>query len=129
MCIALALVACQPKQPLQPSYFTTNKNPHPPASCSDTLACYSRCAPVTEECMLLCDQHSQSPHTDQARAVTYCSAQHGCTDAACTDAKCSSEMQACLARPPGADLQPVSPPPPPSPPGAYPPPPPPPPPY
>lgn len=102
MCIALALVACQPKQPLQPSYFTTNKNPHPPASCGDTLTCYSRCAPVTEECMLLCDQHSQSPHTDRARAVTYCSAQHGCTDAACTDAKCSTEMQTCLARPPGA---------------------------
>jgi hypothetical protein len=88
--------ACQPKQPLQPSFFTA-KDPNAPASCKATLDCYAACAPLTEECMLLCDQKSEAHRVESARAVSYCSAQHGCTDAACTDERCAAEVQACVA--------------------------------
>jgi hypothetical protein len=92
----LALVAsCQPKQPLQPSFFTA-QSAHAPPTCKQTLDCYADCNPLTEECMLLCDQRSEPHAVDRARAVSYCSAQHGCVDQACTDAQCGSEIQACV---------------------------------
>ena len=94
--VALALIAaCQPKQPLQPSFFTA-KDPNAPASCKATLDCYAACSPLTEECMLLCDQKSEAHRVERARAVSYCSAQHGCTDQACTDERCGAELQACV---------------------------------
>lgn len=91
------VVACQPKQPLQPSYFTAPPDPNAPASCGDTLACYGRCAPLTEECMLLCDRQAHPRQTELARAVHFCSARHGCTDQTCTDERCAPELQACTA--------------------------------
>ena len=101
LAIALLAASCQPKQPLQASYFNADKAKQGPASCGDTLACYGKCEPMTEECMLLCDQEGHPKRVELARAVTYCSAQHGCTadDRSCIDAKCSSEIQACTAPP------------------------------
>lgn len=96
--ILLALVAaCQPKQPLQPSFYTAKKDPNAPASCKQTLDCYDACSPLTEECMLLCDRKSESHAVDRARKVSYCSAEHGCGDRACTDERCAAQVQACVA--------------------------------
>src|SRR5690606_10422211 len=95
--VVAVLAACAPKQPLQASYFTAPPDPDAPASCSDTLACYRRCAPLTEECMLLCDRESHPRQVELARAVHHCSARHGCTDQACTDELCAPELRACTA--------------------------------
>jgi hypothetical protein len=92
------VVGCQPKQPLQPSFFTAPKDPHAPVGCSDTLVCYSQCTPLTEECMLLCDQKGQPRQVELARQVHYCSARHGCADQACTDERCAPELAACTGR-------------------------------
>ncbi|HEY5926762.1 MAG TPA: hypothetical protein VIV11_33980 [Kofleriaceae bacterium] len=94
-----ALVACQPKQPLQASFYTAKKTGDPVASCGETLACYAKCDSMTEECMLLCDQKSHPRQVEQSRAVTYCGARHGCTDQACTEVKCPTEMHTCTAPP------------------------------
>jgi hypothetical protein len=93
--LLVALAACQPKQPLQPSFFT-KQDEHPAASCKQTLTCYDACKPLTEECMLLCDQQSEARAVEKARAVSYCSAQHGCVDRACSDERCAPELQACI---------------------------------
>ncbi|HEY5951678.1 MAG TPA: hypothetical protein VIV40_39560 [Kofleriaceae bacterium] len=89
------VAACQPKQPLQPSFFT-KQDPNAPASCEATLTCYDDCKPLTEECMLLCDQKSEPHRVDKARAVSYCSAQYGCTDRECTGERCGNQLQACV---------------------------------
>jgi hypothetical protein len=89
------VVGCQPKQPLQASFFTAPKPASAPASCRETLSCYSQCQPMTEECMLVCDQKGHPKQVELARAVTYCSAQHGCTDQACTDELCATEIHTC----------------------------------
>jgi hypothetical protein len=94
--LIVAAIACQPKQPLQPSFFT-QKQDSAPATCKQTLACYDACSPLTEECMLLCDQQSNGRAVEKARAVSYCGSQHGCVDRACTDERCGSELQACVA--------------------------------
>lgn len=93
--ILVLVLGCQPKQPLQPSFFTAQRPADAPADCSETLVCYARCTPLTEECMLLCDQRSYAQSVEKARAVSYCSAQHGCGDQACTDERCAAELQAC----------------------------------
>lgn len=55
--VVLACFACQqPKQPLQPSFFTAKPDPNAPRTCAETLDCYAMCVPATEECMLTCDQ-------------------------------------------------------------------------
>jgi len=96
--ILLALAtACQPKQPLQPSFFTKKPDANAPASCTQTLACYDACSPLTEECMLLCDQKSEAHAVDRARKVSYCSAEHGCAgDRGCTDERCAEQVRACV---------------------------------
>ena len=86
--LIVAAVACQPKQPLQPSFFT-QKQDNAPATCKQTLACYDACSPLTEECMLLCDQQSNGRAVEKARAVSYCGSQHGCVDRACSDERCA----------------------------------------
>ena len=93
MLVAL-VVACQPKQPLQPSYYT-QKPPNQKTACRETLECYWACTPLTEECMLVCERSSDPRSVERARAVTYCSAQHGCPDKACTYEKCAPEITAC----------------------------------
>jgi hypothetical protein len=93
--LIVAVAACQPKQPLQPSFFTT-KGDQPKTSCKQTLACYDACTPLTEECMLLCDQQSDARAVEKARAVSYCGAQHGCADQACSDERCAPQLQACI---------------------------------
>jgi hypothetical protein len=94
--IVVALVAaCAPQQPLQPSFFTAKQDPNAPVGCGETLACYARCQPVSEECMLLCDQKGQPRQVELARQVSYCGARNGCEDQACIDERCAPEMQAC----------------------------------
>ncbi len=103
-----ALTACQPKQPLQPSFYT-QKPANSKTTCRQTLECYWACTPLTEECMLLCDQKSDPHAIDRARAVPYCSAQHGCADKACTYEKCPNEIQACTSPPTGPAPAPMQP--------------------
>ena len=107
--LLVLLAGCQPRQPLQPSYFTMPPDPNAPVDCEATLACYARCEPLTEECMLLCDQHGQPRQVELARAVTYCSAQHGCSDQACTDERCATELAACAPPPPAPPPSPMPP--------------------
>ena len=45
--IAAVLAGCQPKQPLQASYFNAERDKHAPPKCSETLACYAKCEPLT----------------------------------------------------------------------------------
>ncbi len=107
--VLVLVAACQPKQPLQPSYFTQPKDPNAPADCQATLACYDACAPRTEECLLLCDRRGHPKQVELARAVTYCSAQHGCTDQACIDARCQPDLAACAPAPPALAPSPMQP--------------------
>jgi hypothetical protein len=46
--IIAVLVACQPKQPLQASYFNAEQQAQRPR-CSDTLACYGTCTPLSTD--------------------------------------------------------------------------------
>jgi hypothetical protein len=94
--LLVATVACQPKQPLQASFFTSKPEATGPATCKQTLACYDACTPLTEECMLLCDQQSEARAVEKARAVSYCGSQHGCVDKACSDERCAPQLQACI---------------------------------
>ena len=95
---ALALLACQqPKQPLQPSYFTQQRAADAPATCRETIDCYAACVPLVEECLLRCDQKTTSPTIERSRAVSLCSAQNSCAaDRACEEQFCSLQLQACL---------------------------------
>lgn len=112
----LAPLACQPKQPLQASYFTQKKPANAPLDCKETLDCYAACVPLVEECMLRCDERSSYYPVQQARAAANCTAQMGCAgDKVCEQERCSTEILACtdpLRPPPPSPPPPMSPPPP-----------------
>lgn len=93
----VAILACQqPKQPLQPSYFTQKKPEGAPATCRETIDCYAACRPLVEECLLRCDQESTPQAVERARAVSLCSAQNNCAaDRACEQQSCALQLQAC----------------------------------
>jgi hypothetical protein len=127
--VAIALFACQPQQPLQPSYFSAKRPENAPLDCRETLDCYARCQPLVEECMLLCDRRATSPEVEKARAVNHCGARNGCAaDRACEEQHCAAELEACTVpryapppspmrppppmQPPPMQPQPVGPPPP-----------------
>ncbi len=97
VCVLAALAACkQPKQPLQPSYFTQQKPANAPASCRETIDCYAQCKPLVEECLLRCDQKSSSQAVERAREVSLCSAQNHCdADRTCEEQHCVMQLQAC----------------------------------
>jgi hypothetical protein len=97
VCVLAAVVACQqPKQPLQPSYFTTQKPANAAATCRETIDCYAQCKPIVEECLLRCDQKSTSQAVERARAVSLCSAQNSCAgERACEEQFCAPQLQAC----------------------------------
>lgn len=97
--VVIALVACaQPKQPLQPSFFTQARPADAPATCRETIDCYAACKPLVEECLLRCDQRSAEPEIGRARAVSNCGAQNGChADRACEEQFCAMQLQACPA--------------------------------
>lgn len=99
----VALLACkQPKQPLQPSFFTQKRPENAPLTCKETIDCYAQCQPLVEECMLRCDQRGTAFEVERARAVAYCSAQNGCTERACEEERCASPLEVCTAPPPAA---------------------------
>lgn len=93
----VALLACQqPKQPLQPSYFTQQRPANAPATCRETIDCYAACKPLVEECLLRCDQASTPQAVERSRAVSLCSAQSNCAaDRACEEQQCALQLQAC----------------------------------
>lgn len=111
--VLLACLACQPKQPLQPSFFTQPKSANASLDCKATLDCYAECQPLVEECMLRCDDRSSYYVVQRARAASNCVAQNGCADEACERERCGAEIDACRHPPP------MQPPPPPPPPGYY----------
>ena len=124
--VILAAIACQPKQPLQPSYFSATRPAGAPATCGETLACYDACQPLTEECMLTCDQQGAPADVTRAREASYCIAQSGCGDRTCADERCAPQLSACNAPPrvpapspmrpaPAMQPPPAGPPPPPPP--------------
>lgn len=95
--VIATLVSCQPKQPLQPSYFTQKKPANAPLDCKETLDCYAACVPLVEECMLRCDERGSYYPVQRARAVANCTAQTGCAgDKECEQERCSGEIQACV---------------------------------
>jgi hypothetical protein len=97
--VVLALLSCQqPKQPLQPSYFTQRRAADAPATCRETIDCYAQCRPLVEECLLRCDQRSAEPEIQRARAVNNCGAQNGCNaERPCEEQYCAMQLQACPA--------------------------------
>lgn len=91
-------LACQPKPVVMPGYFSAPRPKDAPPNCAETLACYARCGPPAEECMLICEQCGVGREVARARAVSNCAAINGCTDQECTDLRCPNEMATCKAR-------------------------------
>ena len=91
-------IACHPKPVVVPGYFTAQRPADAPPTCEQTLACYERCVPAVEECLLRCDQCGVSREVSRARAVSNCAAVAGCTDRACMEQQCASELATCKAR-------------------------------
>lgn len=93
------MAACkQPKQPLQPSYFTQPRAADAPRTCRETIDCYAECKPLVEECLMHCDQLSATADIERARAVSNCGAQNNCNaDRACEEQFCAMQLQACPA--------------------------------
>lgn len=94
----LSPIACDPKPVVVPGYFTAKRPANAPPTCEETLACYDRCVPGLEECLLLCDQCGVSREVSRARAVENCAALMGCTDRECIEQRCTSELATCKAR-------------------------------
>ncbi|HUS32484.1 MAG TPA: hypothetical protein VMZ53_28480 [Kofleriaceae bacterium] len=89
----LVLAACQPKQPLQASYF--HAKPVEYASCQDTVTCYARCSPVTEPCMQACDRNALPDDALHARDLTSCLQNTRCRDESCTREQCGIQIDTC----------------------------------
>ena len=111
--LSMGVLACQPKQPLQASYFTQKKPANAPLDCKETLDCYAACVPLVEECMLRCDERGSYYPVQQARAAANCTAQTGCAgDKACEQERCGTEILACtdpLRAPPRSPTEPPPP--------------------
>lgn len=91
-------IACHPKPVVVPSYFTAPRPADAPPTCEETLACYERCAPNVEECLMRCDQCGVSREVKRARAVSNCAAIKGCTDPVCREQQCAPELTTCKTR-------------------------------
>jgi hypothetical protein len=90
------LVACQAKQPMTPSYF--HKKPPGPktyASCQDIVTCYTRCNPVTEQCMQSCDAYTTLDVVRDARDLTSCLQDSRCNNEGCTRERCGTQIDKC----------------------------------
>lgn len=99
--VAFVVIGCkQPKQPLQPSYFTAQRPAGAPATCQETIDCYAQCRPLIEECLIQCDQRSAGRDVERARAVSYCGARNHCSaDRACEQQHCAAELEVCTGVP------------------------------
>lgn len=94
--VLLVVVACQPKQPVAPSYFHAQPQPaRTYASCQETVSCYTRCNPFTEQCMQTCDSTTTPNDATQARALTSCVSANRCNDAQCAQQQCSQQLSMC----------------------------------
>lgn len=91
-------LACHPKPVVTPGYFSQQRPVGGPPTCDETLACYARCGPPADDCMMLCDQCGVSRDVARARAVSNCAAIKGCDDPVCTEQQCASELATCQAR-------------------------------
>jgi hypothetical protein len=89
----LLVIGCHPKQPLQASYF--HAKPMQYASCQDTASCYTRCNPVTEECMTSCDRYARPDDAARARDMSSCLQNSRCRDEVCTRERCGVQIDAC----------------------------------
>src|SRR5829696_1176809 len=89
------LLGCDPKPVVVPGYFSAKRPADAPPTCEQTLACYERCVPKLEECMLRCDQCGVSREVNRARAVANCAAINGCEDPVCREQQCAPELAAC----------------------------------
>jgi hypothetical protein len=98
MVLLLLPLACHPKPVVVPGYFSAPRPANAPPTCDEVLACYARCAPPAEECMLLCEQCGVQREVARARAVSNCAAIKGCTDPECAEELCPSELATCKAR-------------------------------
>ena len=96
--ITLLAVSCHPKPVVVPGYFSAQRPANSPPTCEATLACYARCGPPAEDCMMRCDQCGVSRDVNRARAVSNCAAIKGCDDALCTEQQCAPELASCKAR-------------------------------
>jgi hypothetical protein len=114
--IVTVLWACQPKPPLEASYFTKQRPANDPLDCKETLDCYAACVPLVEECMLRCDERSTYYPVQHARAAANCTAEKGCGgDKTCEQEYCSAEILRCtdpLRAPPPTPAEPPPPAPP-----------------
>ena len=97
MAVLLPL-ACNPKPVVMPGYFSAPRPANAPPNCEETLACYERCVPQVEECMLRCDQCGVSREVARARAVSNCAAIKGCSYPVCREQQCAAELATCKAR-------------------------------
>jgi len=91
-------LACNPKPVVVPGYFTAQRPADAPPTCEQTLACYERCGPPAEECMLRCEQCAVKREVSLARAVSNCAAIKSCPDRECSEELCAPELAACRAR-------------------------------
>ena len=96
--IAMMLLSCHPKPVVMPGYFSAPRPANALPNCEETLACYARCGPPAEECMLRCEQCGVKREVARARAVSNCAAIQRCTDAACQEELCPTEMATCRTR-------------------------------
>lgn len=109
--VIAVIVACQPREPVEPGYFTQKKPANAPLDCKQTLECYAQCVPLVEECMLRCDERSSYYPVQRARAAANCTAQTGCAgDKECEQERCGGEILACT-DPMRAPRPPMQPPP------------------
>ena len=92
----LLVLGCHPKQPLTPSYFHA-KPPEPVTyySCQDTVTCYARCSPTTEQCMQWCDGYTTLEDARDARALNTCLQSTHCSSETCTREQCGTQIDTC----------------------------------
>lgn len=92
--LLVVVAACQPKQPVAPSYFHAQpQTAQTYASCQETVSCYTRCNPFTEQCMQTCDSVTTPNDALQARALTSCVS--SCHDDTCAKQQCSQQIAMC----------------------------------
>lgn len=66
-----------------------------PATCMDTLTCYSQCAPLTPGCVVACEQRTTTPAAQASRAVLDCMSASGCADQTCIVQRCGTQLTTC----------------------------------
>ncbi len=103
--VVMVVAACVQPQP-QPSYFSGQQQQQQPyaqpqpqpvaaATCQQTLECYGRCNPLTDQCVGACDQGTTPDSVQNAHALLQCMGQSGCADQSCVAQRCGAQITAC----------------------------------